>query len=428
MPQRPSRLAPVLLLFLQSACEGPGDPSRTLTPEPGRPVFDAEVRPDPQAGTIEARWRISFLPDPAAETPVAFVLARGLEVERLQGEGILGWEERDSPFVPVWKEVVLELEEGREGRPVELELAYAGTPVLPENRINQIAPDWVELSVDSGWHPLFTGFDQELRGILRVHLPEDWRVVGGGPVELQDDHHEIRATVPQLDVAFVAAPGLEEVRGERISVLHQGSDPALVEAVLEIGASCAEYLDRRYGARDPLPHTSLVLADRPSNAYARLGFIVLARPNPEDSPGLSRFLCHELAHFWSRGADFTTAHHWMSEAFAEYVGARYVRERFGEGEFRELLARWEEVSRGQGPVWTEEMTARGSDLLMYRKAPVLLSRLEDRIGTEGFDAFLERYMTEEVRTTQELLGHLEAAAGPEAAAWFRERLAEGPEG
>lgn len=416
--------------LLATACEPAGDAApAALLPEPGRPVYEAEVRPDPAAGTLEARWRIVFVPDPDAAGPVSFALARGLEIRTLEGEGVRGHEERPSSFFPAWKEVVLELEGPADGRPVSLELTYAGRPELPENRINQISPDWVELSVDSGWHPLFTTFDQEMRGSLDVLLPGDWTLAAGGHISFEGDRWVIRGGEPQLDVSFVAAPGLEGSAGERVDLLHRaGADPATARDVLEAAEACAAYLDTRYGAADALPHTTLVLADRPSNAYARIGHIVLAAVDVPEGPALSRFLCHELAHYWSRGADFMTAEHWMTEGFAEYVALRYVRERYGGEAFDEMIEARERMGRDQGPVWTEEMTARGPDPLMYGKAPVLLSRLEERLGSERFDRFLERYMTRNVTTTRELLQHLGEVAGTEAAEWFRSLLAAAPDG
>ncbi len=76
--------------------------------------------------------------------------------------------------------------------------------------------------------------------------------------------------------------------------------------------------------------------------------------------------------------------------------------------------------------WYAGAERRPTFFLMYRRAPYLLSLLEARIGMQAFDRFLERYMTEEVRTTPELLEQLEAVAGGEAAAWFREQLVSRP--
>jgi hypothetical protein len=78
--------------------------------------------------------------------------------------------------------------------------------------------------------------------------------------------------------------------------------------------------------------------------------------------------------------------------------------------------------------WTPELTARPSFVLMYRRAPALLARLEDRIGEEAFDRFVERYMTEGVARTEALLEMLGEVAGDEAERWFRGELAEASEG
>ena len=109
----------------------------------------------------------------------------------------------------------------------------------------------------------------------------------------------------------------------------------------------------------------------------------------------------------------------------EYAAAIVVRERFGNGGYNKQVAQWEEAGRASGPVWTPESTKRASGAAMYRKAPYLLHRLEERIGTERFRRFFTRYMTEDVRTTPELLERLREVAGAETASWFREQLAGG---
>ena len=62
-------------------------------------------------------------------------------------------------------------------------------------------------------------------------------------------------------------------------------------------------------------------------------------------------------------------------------------------------------------------------MVAYRKAPFLLSRLEERIGRDKMDEFLRRYMVQRIRTTPQLLAALQDVAGSDAASWFREELA-----
>jgi hypothetical protein len=115
----------------------------------------------------------------------------------------------------------------------------------------------------------------------------------------------------------------------------------------------------------------------------------------------------------------------MSEAFAEYVTARFRWWRHGADSFQERMAEYARVAEGLGPVWTPDLTGRPSHLLMYRKGPVLLHRLEERIGEDAFDELLRRYMTGRVGRTRDLLEILRDVAGPEVEAAFRLDLASG---
>jgi hypothetical protein len=332
---------------------------------------------------------------------------------------------RVAPFqVQGWNEVTVSLApEVAAGHVVVLDVTYEGAPVIPGSGINAIAPERVELNVDSGWHPLFTGFDRQLAGTVRLRLPRDWQVVSNAPATWEEGAHVLRNDMAQLDVAFYAAPRLERQAAARFTAYHAGEPEASVHAVLEAAGACATYLDRHYGARRPVPPGRFVLTDRPENAYARTNYFVLSRVDPADSLTLHRFLCHELAHLWTATANPFGPDHWMSEAMAEYVAARYIRERFGQAAFDGLMERWARVAEGQPPVWTPEATHRPSDLVMYRKAPLLLSRLEERIGIPAMDRFLARYMVEDMTATTALLAALAEEAGPDAAAWFRDELA-----
>jgi hypothetical protein len=77
-------------------------------------------------------------------------------------------------------------------------------------------------------------------------------------------------------------------------------------------------------------------------------------------------------------------------------------------------------------VWTPDSSQRASGAAMYRRAPYLLSLLEERIGTERFERFLAAYITERLKTTPELLDRLREIAGADAELWFREELAKRP--
>lgn len=394
----------------------------------GEPVYETDVRFDLENGALAARARLTWLTDDSTATQAAFLLNRGLQLEEVRGAGVRSY--RSEPFrpMPVWNLVEVELDGSvSPGSLVTVEVIYAGTPEFPDNGINGISGEWVELNLDSQWHPMFASFDQAMRGVLRLELPRGWQVVASGSSSFENGFHVIRSTVPQPDVAFTAAPSLEQLRSERFTVYSRTPAPRAAAAVLEAGENCGRYLDERFGAQDPLPRGRLVLAERDGPGYARKNYIVLSEIDPGDAAGLHYFLCHELAHYWTPSPGPFSPDHWMSEAFAEYVAVRYVRESFGQTAYERRVARWEEMGRAHGPVWRPGLERPPTFQVMYRRAPYLLHQLEQRIGHEQFERFLERYMTEEVRSTPELLEQLEEVAGPEAARWLLEQLARGPD-
>ena len=397
-------------------------------PEPGQLVYDTRVRIDVEEDSLEAHATVSYRADQESARRVSLLLNHRLRLDSVTGPAVRSYHIESFEMIP-WIDVI-EVELGESVTPgsvVTLELRYAGSPEMPPGGINRIARDWVELGLDSGWHPVPATLDHEMLGVVRIELPEGWDVVGSGPSETQNGLHVVHTTTPQVDVAFAAAPALEELRSENLSAYFTETLAEAAITVLELGERCARYLNERYGVRDPLPHSRLVLADREGPGYARDHYFVLSDVDPDDPVELARFLCHELSHHWTKTAGPFTPHHWMSEAFAEFVAARYLREHSGEEVYEELVTEWEEEGRGHGPVWTSEAVDRPNPQVMYRRGPWILHRLEERIGRERMDRFVARYMIEDLRTTQQLLDALKAVAGPEVETWFRQELARTPE-
>ncbi len=116
----------------------------------------------------------------------------------------------------------------------------------------------------------------------------------------------------------------------------------------------------------------------------------------------------------------------MSEAFGEFVAGRFLREHFGEEVYERRVEEWREQGRDYGPVWTPEAVDRPSPQVMYSRGPWILHRLEARIGSRSMDRFVARHMIQDLRMTRQLLDALEAVAGPDAEAWFRQELKRTP--
>lgn len=400
----------------------PADPDTDLA------IYETHVTVEPEHASLTARSTFRYRATKATARHATLLLNRALSVQSVEGPSVRSFKVTASELSPLWNLIEVELNGTAPGELVTLHMTYAGRPEFSSDAINGISTSWVELNVDSQWHPIASTFDLEMIGDVHISLPAGWQVLGSGQVETSGLTHVIRNRVPQLDVAFVAAPSSEQASAGAFTVHFRKASRTTAAAVLRAAGNCGAYLNEQYGARDPLPDATLVLADRVGPGYARKNFIVLSEVNPADKEGLHQFLCHELTHYWTRSAGAFSPDHWMTEAFAEYVAARYIRDHLDRAAFDRRRLHWEAGGRAHGPVWTPESSARPSYFVMYRKAPNLLSTLEDKIGAERMSSFIERYLSGRVRTTTQLLKQLETVADLETSDWFRARLAEKPPG
>jgi hypothetical protein len=384
--------------------------------------YETDAIIDPLSGTVQARSAFTFQLRPEASGTIGLLLNAGLDVLAVGGARVRSHRVRTSDFAPIWNLIEVDVDPPAGGEPVTVEIRYAGVPNM-EGGVGGITSSAVELSVENMWHPLLATFDREMIGRLRLRLPSGWIVVSSGPARTIDGTHELEMNVPQLDVPLFAAPEPRRWSEGAFSIYSLAAGDEEAAAVLEAATACGEFLDARFGARDRLPSVRMVITDRDEVALARKNFIVLPQIDRTDRVGLHRLLCHELTHYWTGSAGPFTADHWMSESFAEYTSAIFVREHFGEDAFQRLVAEYARAGRDQGPVWTPEASQRPSYVAMYRLGPYLLSRLEERIGKTEFAEFLRRYMVHDVRTTAELFQHLAEVAGADAELWFRAELA-----
>jgi hypothetical protein len=392
-----------LLTATTLSCAHPGtSASPPILQSPGRgvAVYDGEVRIDPARGTLEARWRITFAGDSTETAQVR--LNRGFTVAGHETT-VAGSEQVITVRSPV-------------------DLAYAGTLIAPGDSINRVSAAWTELGLDSFWQPVIDGFTHQIVGRVRLHLPAGYQIAASAIVRRENGGtFTLEQRVPLIDFPFSAAPALasEVLGGTR--VYFTGARPALAAPVLRTSEDCSSYLDSLYGSVERLPPRTMVLAPRTGPGYARKNYIVIT--NVDTTPTrLGRFVCHELAHFWSLRANSTGPDNWLNEGFAEFISAQYVRARIGPAAYDTIVTQWRTVGERQPAVWTPESTRRPNAMISYRKAPYLLTQLEARIGSAPMQRVLQRYMTEPIRTTPELIAMIGAVTDSATAGWFRDLL------
>lgn len=424
MPMRRPSPAPVavrrhapLALAAALACARPAvaPPTAPAT----RLTYDGEATVDPAAGTLRARWRIAVDRSGPLRDSVVFLLNPTLAVSRVAGPAVAALSTDTARGL---QRLTVRFAPSASPGPTTLDVAYAGTPTFGSDSINGIGPAWVELALDGFWHPVPAGFDEPLTARVRLALPAGWDAVASGRVRRDGDAHVVDGRTPLLDVPVVAAPALRRHGAGAVTVVHTGVEPARVAAVHRVASACAADLDARFGAREPLPPVTLVLAPRGGPGYARKAYIVISGAPDTTTVPLARFVCHELAHYWSSGAVPSGPENWINEGIAEFVAARAVRALHGDSAYAGIVARWRRSADGAPAVWTPTATRRPDPRAAYAKAPLLLDALEGRIGPEATERFVRRLLTERITTTPRLLDVLREVAGADAARGFADAL------
>lgn len=139
----------------------------------------------------------------------------------------------------------------------------------------------------------------------------------------------------------------------------------------------------------------------------------------------SFFLAHELAHqWWGQAVGWKNYHEqWLSEGFAQYFAALYVREAHGEEAFVDVLSqlrRWSLRHSDQGPVYLGYRLGHLEDeprvfrALVYNKSALVLHMLRRLVGDPVFFRGLRRFYGEmrfDVAGTDDLIRAFEAEAG-----------------
>ena len=219
------------------------------------------------------------------------------------------------------------------------------------------------------------------------------------------------------------------------------SRPALADQASAI----LDYYSRTFG---PYPYEKLGIVLRlwpVFGGHSPASFIVLndvpwigesGFPVPLDTPvdlsGWSDyFLAHEIAHqWWGQGVSFDSYRdQWLSEGLAQFGAASYLRSKYGEAAFADILkkfSRWTVKKSFRGPIIMGSRLSyfdfSAYQAIVYDKAALALFMLQDLVGREAFEAGLRAYFaTHKFRAarTAEFITAMESASGRDLKAFFR---------
>ena len=331
-------------------------------------------------------------------------------------------------------------------------LQMAGTPesLLVDRTLLGPAP--LVYSNRTAWYPRP---DNEDFAMLRARFdsPEGFLAVTGGQhvsTRTVDDRVDVEYRLDQPGKYFTMVVGrLEDVgmrqEGEQVvRGFSDGRSEGGTRERLEKAQEILAFYGQRFGPC-PYPYLDLVVAEAevpgghspPGLVFLQLRpSVLIGRPLAEDPANFSDmpdfFLAHELAHQWWGQATAPANYHeqWLSEAWAQYAAALWVRHEGGEDDFREMLdrmARWARRHDEDGAIHLGQRLGhlKGDPRILravvYDKGAWVLHMLRRLVGDEAFfgaaRTFLQRHRFAKAGT-DDLQAALEEASGRDLRPYF----------
>jgi len=252
---------------------------------------------------------------------------------------------------------------------------------------------------------------------ISVSAPEDWVLVSSG-VEVERSVSEGRAEAryvggPQRDFYIAASPRFvsesKQVGGTLVRSFFppEFKDDGLL--VLDAAAEALAIFSERYGG---YPYTELDLVSTPMLAggmeysgAAAMSLDLYEAETLTSGIGARTFLelatAHEVAHQWffNMVMNDQIDEPWLDEGFAQYLTYIYYLERYGPSAAESYIEadwekRWDRLDRAEIPIGkaASEYTREQYGPIIYARAPIFISRLEETMGSDIFSQFLEKYI------------------------------------
>jgi hypothetical protein len=336
--------------------------------------------------------------------------------------------------------------------PVDQELVQLGVPSVEVVEGGVVDRPPLVYSNRTAWYPRPAGEDFATARVS-LDVPAGWLGVTGGALlaarteggrtraeyRLDQPGKFVTAVVGRLADVGLRQEGEQAVRGYA-APRAKGATLAQMQAAQEMLA----FLAGKFGP-SPYPTLGLVVAEGetpgghspPGLVYLQVRPPVLGtRTLPDDPANFSDlpgfFLAHEVAHqWWGQGtAPANYRERWLSEAWAQYSAALWLRERLGEGAFRRMMdrmARWALRHDAAGPIHLGQRLGhlkqdpRVFRAVVYDKGAWVLHMLRGLVGDEAFfagaRAFLQRFRYAKAGT-EDLRAALEESSGRDLRPYF----------
>lgn len=313
------------------------------------------------------------------------------------------------------------------GDVLNIEFSYEGKITeWPEWSANIISSDWIEIGLYFPWYPSFYGpFTYK----VSIDLDPDYNVFAMGESTANGNKKVFETNFPVDDFIICASKDLTIRESKLLNQTFQIVNSTLSEATVDsIQADIEDFykLFSSWYGKIQVQDMCLVVSKRDKGGgYSRKGGFFLGGMSDSDylnnRAGYIRYLGHEIAHFWWRGAEGNWED-WLNESFAEYSAMNLIKELVSKEEHSSQMNKKRDESKNTPPIWEMERNSPFSERILYSKGVVLLKELEEKIGSNKFLELCKARIDKKINNTSDFLTLIKNIGGKEIADWFEESL------
>ncbi len=379
-----------------------------------------------QTQSLNANVTISYNPHEQTKT-LAFIAHENVVIKNCLASGLLGFSEEKKSNKQ--KSILLNFKNTIE-KPITITFDYTFT--LKEKDapwgIDKISDDWIELSLNSGWLPIISSYNNQfsVEAELDIISKSKFDILSSGTSKALGNHkYKIKNTIPQIDFVLIGSPKLHKSQKGNITIYEPKENNEREGFVFNFSEKSYQWLNSTFGEVKKIPPVKLVITPRKESGYARKNFIVLSNDiSVTDTLHFVNYITHEFVHFWSNGANPLSEHRWLDESIAEYVAWKYIHKNYDEIEVKNFLTKIKKELDRIAPVYVKGKTDIPSHAVMYKKGVYKLFQLEEMVGENKMFKILIDWFRVENKNSEEFLRLIENIVGRKVVQNFRLELSK----
>jgi hypothetical protein len=269
------------------------------------------------------------------------------------------------------------------------------------------------------WFPVPDLAGQEFTARLTVRVKKPFKPIAPGTTVRRVEEAEFHVVETRLEkpvqfltiLAGAYAWDEETKDGVTLRVAsYGGRNPTAFRSLLDLGFATVGFYEVFLG-KMPVRELTIVELAAWAMGQAPAGLLLITSeafnpmgkgPYRRSAAGVNERFAHELAHqWWGHGVRMPSfSEQWLSESFAEYCSAFFIRRAAGIQAYNLYLNRWRTraaETRGSVPILlAHRLRAKGDQIqaerlrtqLLYDKGPLVLAAIHAEIGDEAFLNFL----------------------------------------